>query len=146
MNEISEAQYDLIEPYLPVRRGNARISNLTMINAVLHIAENGCKLRALLRGWRRPPTSVPMLGDRAYEGEETQQLVLDPGLKPVVPQKTNREEAWQYDRDLYKHHNGVERLFRRLKGFCRIFSRFEKIDIMFRAFLNFALIAKMLKY
>lgn len=47
MNEISEAQYDLIRPCLPVQRGNVRISNLTMINAVLHIAENGCKWRAL---------------------------------------------------------------------------------------------------
>tara|TARA_B100000378_G_scaffold124777_3_gene100759 strand:+ start:3989 stop:4300 length:312 start_codon:yes stop_codon:yes gene_type:complete len=47
MNEISEAQYDLIRPYLPVQRGNVRISNLTMINAVLYIAENGCKWRAL---------------------------------------------------------------------------------------------------
>jgi len=39
----------------------------------------------------------------------------------------------------------VERLFRRLKGFRRIFSRFEKLDIMFRAFLNFALIGDMIK-
>jgi transposase len=47
MNEISEAQYELIHPYLPVQRGNVRISNLTMINAVLYVAENGCKWRAL---------------------------------------------------------------------------------------------------
>ena len=47
MNEISEAQYELIRPYLPVQRGNVRISNLTMINAVLYVAENGCKWRAL---------------------------------------------------------------------------------------------------
>ncbi|MBR7907467.1 IS5/IS1182 family transposase, partial [Burkholderia cenocepacia] len=31
-------------------------------------------------------------------------------------------------------------LFRRLKGFRRIFSRFEKLDTMFLAFINFALI------
>jgi len=29
----------------------------------------------------------------------------------------------------------VERLFRRLKGFGRIFSRFEKLDVVFLAFL-----------
>ena len=34
-----------------------------------------------------------------------------------------------------------ERLFRRLKGSRRIFSRFEKLDVMFMAFINFALIA-----
>lgn len=47
MNGISEAQYELIRPHLPVQRGNVRISNLTMINAVLYVAENGCKWRAL---------------------------------------------------------------------------------------------------
>jgi transposase len=36
--------------------------------------------------------------------------------------------------------NEIERLFRRLKGFRRIFSRFEKLDVMFLAFINFPLI------
>ncbi|MDR1229442.1 MAG: IS5/IS1182 family transposase, partial [Azoarcus sp.] len=35
--------------------------------------------------------------------------------------------------------------FRRLKGFRRIFSRFEKLDLMFRAFLHFALISDALR-
>jgi hypothetical protein len=33
----------------------------------------------------------------------------------------------------------VERLFRRLKGLRRIFSRFDKLDAMFMAFIHFAL-------
>jgi len=41
---------------------------------------------------------------------------------------------------MYKRRNEVERLFRRLKGFRRIFSRFEKLDVMFIAFIHFALI------
>lgn len=98
----------------------------------------------MLRNWKRPHAGLPMLMDRAYEGDETRQLVLDLGFEPVVPPKTNRKEPWDYDRDLYKRRNEVERLFRRLKGFRRIFSRFEKLDIMFRAFLNFVLIADML--
>ena len=32
----------------------------------------------------------------------------------------------------------IERLFRRLKGFRKIFSRFEKLDVLFFDFLNFA--------
>lgn len=47
MNEITEKQYALIRTYLPVQRGNVRISNLTVINAILFVAENGCKWRAL---------------------------------------------------------------------------------------------------
>jgi transposase len=40
-----------------------------------------------------------------------------------------------------KRRNEVERLFRRLKGYRRIFSRFEKRDVMVTAFIRFALIA-----
>lgn len=69
--------------------------------------------------------------DRAYEGNETRQLALDLGFIPVVPPKTNRLAPWEYDREMYKRRNQVERLFRRLKGFRRIFSRFEKLDVMF---------------
>ena len=59
---------------------------------------------------------------------------------PVVPPKHNRLMPWEYDRVLYTRRNEIERLFRRLKGFRRIFSRFEKLDVMFVAFINFALI------
>lgn len=86
-----------------------------------------------------------MIMDRAYEGCETRQLVLDLGMTPVVPPKANRLVKWDYDRTIYKRRNEVERLFRRLKGYRRIFSRFEKLDVMYRAFLNFALIVDMIK-
>jgi transposase len=46
---------------------------------------------------------------------------------------------------MYKRRNEVERLFRRLKGFRRIFSRFEKLDVMFIAFIHFALIVEALR-
>lgn len=47
MNTITEKQYALIQPYLSVQRGNVRVSNLTVINAILFVAENSCKWRAL---------------------------------------------------------------------------------------------------
>tara|TARA_B100000315_G_C14305166_1_gene463689 strand:- start:116 stop:370 length:255 start_codon:yes stop_codon:yes gene_type:complete len=78
--------------------------------------------------------------DRAYEGKETRQLALDLGFTPVVPPKKNRVAPWEYDKEMYRRRNEIERLFRRLKGFRRIFSRFEKLDVMFLAFIHFALI------
>lgn len=79
--------------------------------------------------------------DRAYEGDNTRQLALDLGFIPVVPPKQNRLSAWEYDRAMYKRRNEVERLFRRLKGYRRIFSRFEKLDLMFLGFISFVLVA-----
>ena len=83
--------------------------------------------------------------DRAYEGDETRQLALDLGYIPVVPPTSNRLSPWEYDRVMYRKRNEVERLFRRLKGFRRIFSRFDKLDVMFVAFIHFALITEALR-
>ena len=86
-----------------------------------------------------------MIMDRAYEGDETRQSVLELGFTPVVPPKQNRANPWQYDRVMYRRRNEIERLFRRLKGFRRIFSRFDKLDVMFTAFIYFALIVEALR-
>ena len=46
---------------------------------------------------------------------------------------------------MYRKRNEVERLFRRLKGFRRVFSRFDKLDVMFTGFIHFALIVDVLR-
>ena len=81
-----------------------------------------------------------LLMDRAYEGNATRQLALELGFTPVVPPLSTRIHPWEYDREMYKRRNEIERLFRRLKGFRRIFSRFEKLDVIFLGFISFALI------
>jgi len=83
--------------------------------------------------------------DRAYEGDETRQLALELGFQPVVPPLSSRIEPWEYDRAMYRRRNEIERLFRRLKGFRRIFSRFDKLDVMFLGFIHFALIVEALR-
>ena len=92
-----------------------------------------------------PDHPTHLLMDRAYEGNETRQLALDLGYTPVVPPLRTRIEPWDYDRQLYKRRNEVERVFRRLKGFRRVFSRFDKLDVMFTAFVLFALIVEALR-
>ena len=83
--------------------------------------------------------------DRAYEGNETRQLALALGFTPVVPPLATRVDPWQYDRHMYKRRNEIERLFRRLKGFRRVFSRFEKLDVIFIGFILFSLIIEALR-
>ena len=88
----------------------------------------------------KPSNNPALVMDRAYEDDRTRQLALDLGFVPVVPPKSNRLDPWEYDRQMYKRRNEVERLFRRLKGFRRIFSRFEKLDVVFLGFVVFVLI------
>ena len=87
---------------------------------------------------------VYLLMDRACEGDETRVLAVELGYIPVVSPKSNRKDPWDYDKKLYKQRNQVERLFRRIKRFCRIFTRYDKLDIIFLAFVYFALIVDVL--
>ena len=251
--ELTQAQYERIAPYLPLQRGNVRVSNRQVLNAILYVAEQGCKWRGLparfgnwhtiytrMNRWskngvldgvfeqlqreqivrirleavsmdstsvkvhpdgtgalkKNGPQSIgksrggwttkihmvsadartaiafslspgqahdapegrkllnrmgqqhdnpSLIMDRAYEGDETRQLALALGYTPVVPPKASRLDPWEYDREMYKRRNEIERLFRRLKGFRRIFSRFEKLDVIFLGFILFALIIDALR-
>ena len=86
-----------------------------------------------------------MLMDKAYEGDLTRKTARKQGFVPVVPPKTNRQKPWRLDKKLYRRRNEVERFFRRLKGFRRIFTRYDKLDIMFCSFLQLAMIYEFLR-
>ncbi len=47
--EITETQFQRIESSLPRQRGNVRVTNLQFLNALLFVAEHGCKWRGVPR-------------------------------------------------------------------------------------------------
>ena len=108
-------------------------------------ASDAVEGRELLGGIGPLPAPLYLIMDQAYEDNKTLQLALDFGYIPVVPPKSNRLQPWQYDKAMYRKCNEIERLFRRLKGFRRIFSRCDKLAVVFLAFLNFALIVEALR-
>ena len=83
--------------------------------------------------------------DRAFDGNETRYLAQSLGFEPVVPRLQTRRDPWQYDTELYKHRNEIERLFGRIKRFRRVFTRYDKTDVMFSAFVTLAFIADQLR-
>ena len=86
-----------------------------------------------------------LLIDRAYEGDKMRAVAKKLGYNPVVPPKKNRIDPWEYDRILYKRRNEVERFFRRIKRFRRVFTRYDKLDIVFAGFILFAMIFDFLR-
>lgn len=88
---------------------------------------------------------APILMDRAYEGNKTRELCHVYGHEPVVPPKKKRIDPWVYDKELYKQRNVIERLFRWLKGFRRVCTRYDKLDIIFLSFIQFACVFMWLK-
>jgi transposase len=87
----------------------------------------------------------PILMDKAYGSSEMRELTSNLGLSPVVPPKISAKNPWHYDKTLYKKRNVVERLFRRLKAYRRIFSRFDKLDVIFLGFVSLAIIVELLR-
>ena len=83
MKTITQEQYDLLHPYLPVQRGNVSISNLDLINAVLYVAENDCKWRSLppeFGNWHTVYTRIRRWAqsgvlDRLFEALQKHQLI-----------------------------------------------------------------------
>lgn len=81
-----------------------------------------------------------LLMDRAYEDNATRELAIKQGFIPVVPPKRNRKGPWDYDKELYKHRNEVKRYFLRIKRFRRVFTRYDKLDVLYLSNLTMAMI------
>ena len=81
--EITEAQYLRIEPSLPRQRGNVSLSNLQVLNALLYVAEQGCKWRGLPKrfgNWHTIYTRMNRWSkagvlDRVFEQLQREQIV-----------------------------------------------------------------------
>jgi transposase len=88
------------------------------------------------------PASVgkgqPLLMDKAYEGDACRQKAKKCKMRPVVPPKRNRKKPWRYNKKLYKGRNVVERHFRNIKEFRRVFTRYDKLDETYDAFIAIA--------
>jgi transposase len=80
----------------------------------------------------------PLLMDKAYEGDACRAKAKKCGMRPVVPPKSNRKMPWTYDKELYKERNVVERNFRNIKQFRRVFTRYDKLDETYNAFISIA--------
>lgn len=101
--------------------------------------------RELLQAGGPVPAGCPLIMDSAYQGDETLRLAKELGYEPVVPPNPGRLQLWDYDRTLYRRRNEIERLFRRLKSYRRVFSRFDKLDVLFTGFIVLALIMEALR-
>ena len=118
------------------------VVEFTLSAGQCHDAPQG---RILMETVGKQETIIPLIMDRAYEDDFTRYIAQMLKFEPIVPPKTNRNDPWDYDKELYKKRNEVERLFRRLQGFRRIFCRYEKLDIMYIGFVQFALVFMSIK-
>jgi transposase len=82
-------------------------------------------------------TGSYIIGDRGYDSDGVRAQVHAQKCIPVIPGKSNRIVAIEYDKDIYKERHVVECFFSKLKQFRRTFSRFDKSLRNFSSFLAF---------
>jgi len=81
--EITAVQYQRIAPSLPRQRGNVKLQNLQLLNALLYVAEQGCKWRGLPKrfgNWHTIYTRMNRWSksgvlDRVFEQLQREQIV-----------------------------------------------------------------------
>ena len=81
--EITAEQYKKIKDSLPIQRGNVKLQNLQVLNAILYVAEQGCKWRGLpsrFGNWHSIYTRMNRWAkngvlDRVFEKLQTEQIV-----------------------------------------------------------------------
>jgi transposase len=81
--EITDEQYARIKDSLPVQRGNVSLSNMQVLNAILYVAEQGCKWRGLPKRFGRWHTIYMRMNrwakngvlDRVFEKLQLEQIV-----------------------------------------------------------------------
>ena len=76
---------------------------------------------------RRVKTPNCRLGDKAYDSAELREEWDKNGTKPVIPNRSNRNQPFSFSKRLYKLRWRIEATFNRLKDFRRIATRFDKL-------------------
>lgn len=109
----------------------------------------GNPVRLILTGGQASdsPQAIPLLegfefdavmADRGYDADETLAFIVEKDAQGVIPPRKNRVVQRDTDWHTYKERNLVERFINKIKQYRRIFTRYEKYDTRYMAFLCFA--------
>jgi len=124
--EITVERYKKIKDSLPIQRGNVKLENLQVLNAILYVAEQGCKWRGLpsrFGNWhsiyaRMNRWAKNGVLDRVFENLQTEQIVRI------------KIEAFSLDSTSIKvHPDGTGALKKRTPGHRQITQRIEHQDL-----------------
>ena len=85
-----------------------------------------------------------ILGDKAYGAKAIREYIDSQDAAYTIPPQSNVSDPWTIDWYTYKERHLVECFFQKLKWFRRVFTRYDKLDISFLAFVHIAAIAILL--
>ena len=86
-----------------------------------------------------------ILGDKAYGAKAIRDYIDSHNAAYTIPPRSDANDPWPVDWHTYKERHLVECFFQKLKWFRRIFTRYDKLDASFLAFVYIAAIVILLK-
>ena len=86
-----------------------------------------------------------ILGDKAYGARTIRDYIASQNAAYTIPPKSDVNDPWPVDWYTYKERHLVECFFQKLKWFRRVFTRYDKLDVSFLAFVYIAASAILLK-
>jgi transposase len=85
------------------------------------------------------PAACPVefvVADKGYDSDDIRDALVDRDIAPVIPSSASRAEPIEYDREMYKGRNAIERLVGKVKQFRRVATRYEKLTATFLAIFH----------
>lgn len=98
------------------------------------------------REHRGRPRSRPavLVGDKGYSYPSLRRLLRRRHIKAVIPKRSDQGRQRSFDAKVYRERNKIERLVGRLKRHRRIATRYDKLAVMFGAWVTVACVLEWL--
>ena len=72
-----------------------------------------------------------LLGDKGYDTNSLCKTLRENGTSPDIPGRRNRKRTISYDQQRYRDRHLIENAFCRIKDFCCVATRYDKLTANF---------------
>jgi transposase len=79
-----------------------------------------------------------VIADKAYSAAWLLDALRRKGIVPIIPSRADQATNPDFDREVYRRRNLVERLVGKLKQFRRVATRYDKLAAHYLAFVQIA--------
>jgi transposase len=86
-----------------------------------------------------------LLADKGYDSDAIRQALLDNGIRPVIPPRSNRSATIRWNKRIYAERNRIERMIGHLKVNRAVATRYDKLASSFLDALHIAAIRRCLR-
>ncbi|WP_150005777.1 IS5 family transposase [Iodidimonas muriae] len=84
------------------------------------------------------PRAKELLADKGYDSDWFREALIDQGITPCIPPRSNRKVQHPYDAQLYKQRHKIENVFGRIKDWRRVATRYDRCAHTFMSAISIA--------